>query len=69
LDVGAEKLRLDREISRLSDEIRRILDLLENRDFVTKAPDNIVTKHRERHANCVKEAAVLEQRLAELHDI
>lgn len=69
LDLDAEKLRLNREISRLLDEIKRVVELLENRDFVTKAPEQIVTKHRDRHVNCMKEVAVLKERLAELHGI
>jgi valyl-tRNA synthetase len=66
VDLDAERARLDREIAQLVDEVDRVITLLDNRNFVQKAPAEIVQKHRDRKAAAESEMAVLRQRLETL---
>ena len=50
IDVGAERVRLDKEIARRRQELARIEGKLGNAGFVAKAPADVVAKERERAA-------------------
>ena len=66
VDLDAERARLEREIDQLVDEVDRVITLLDNRNFVQKAPAEIVQKHRDRQTAAEAEMAVLRQRLETL---
>ena len=66
VDVDAERERLTGEISEVEDEIKRASDLLGNENFVSRAPEHVVNKHRERLADAEERKALLEERLANL---
>ena len=66
VDLDAERSRLEREIAQLVNEVDRVLTLLDNQDFVRKAPAEIVQKHRDRKAAAETEMAVLRERLETL---
>jgi len=48
IDLKAESARLEKEISKLTDEIRRIDDRLTNASFISRAPEEVVEELRER---------------------
>ena len=51
IDVGIEKVRLDKEIKRLEGQIFGLEKKLSNDQFLTKAPDQIVKQEREKLKN------------------
>ena len=48
VDVGAERDRLDKEIARLENEIRKAEGKLGNASFVERAPPAVVAQEKER---------------------
>jgi valyl-tRNA synthetase len=48
VDVGAERERLDKEIARLENEIRKAEVKLGNSSFVERAPPAVVAQEKER---------------------
>ena len=64
---------LDRERSRLRGEIERLQGLsastskkLDNENFVSRAPDEVVQKERDKLAQYDEQASKLQEKLAEL---
>ena len=64
---------LDRERSRLREEIARLQDLsagtrkkLENENFVSRAPEEVVQKERDKLAQYEEQASKLKEKLTEL---
>jgi valyl-tRNA synthetase len=51
VDVGAEKIRLGKEIARLQNEITKAHSKLANEAFVAKAPPAVITQERQRVAD------------------
>jgi valyl-tRNA synthetase len=51
VDVGAEKIRLGKEIARLQNEITKAHSKLGNEAFVAKAPPAVITQERQRVAD------------------
>jgi valyl-tRNA synthetase len=66
VDIEAERERLAREISDVEDEIKRASDLLGNGNFVQRAPEDVVNKHRERLADAQERLSLLQERLSGL---
>ena len=66
IDVAGEKARLEGEISRLEGEIGRLDGKLANRDFLVKAPAEVVEKQRERRAESDRARAKLSEALDRL---
>jgi len=63
IDVAAELARLDKEITRLGQEVARVEAKLSNESFVARAPADVVAKERAKIAdNQRAQAALLEQR-------
>lgn len=56
IDLDRERQRLESEASRLEDLLSRTRDRLENRQFLEKAPADVVERERE------KERSLAEQR-------
>ena len=48
IDVGAEKARLEKEIEKTEQDLKRINGKLGNENFVAKAPEEVVAKEREK---------------------
>jgi valyl-tRNA synthetase len=51
IDMGAERIRLAREIEKCKAEIKKIDAKLANQNFVAKAPPEVVEENRERRAD------------------
>jgi valyl-tRNA synthetase len=66
VDIAAERERLTKEINEVSEEIKRASDLLGNENFVSRAPEHVVSKHRERLADANERKELLEERLNSL---
>jgi valyl-tRNA synthetase len=60
IDVAEEKARLEKEISRLADDIQKIDRNLANRQFLDKAPADVVEKQKERRADAEQARAKLD---------
>ena len=60
IDVAEEKARLEKEISRLADDIQKIDRKLANRQFLDKAPPDVVEKQKERRADAEQARAKLD---------
>jgi valyl-tRNA synthetase len=48
IDLAAERTRLDKERQKLQEEIDRLVQKLQNPNFVDKAPPEVIDEHRER---------------------
>jgi valyl-tRNA synthetase len=59
VDLEQERRRLDREIARMVDEVKRFDKKLANQQFLERAPEDVILEQRERRA----EAEAMRQRL------
>ena len=66
VDVDAERARLEREIAENEADIARIDARLQDEGFISKAPQHVVEKERERLSVQRDRAAKLQERLTEL---
>jgi len=66
VDLKAERERLARELAEVAGLIPRGEELMADKDFVTKAPDYVVQREREKLANNKAREAKLKARLASL---
>ncbi len=66
VDLAAEKVRLEREVKKLGDEIGKIDAKLANASFVSRAPEHVVEEQRERRAEAEDARAKLTQALERL---
>jgi valyl-tRNA synthetase len=48
IDIGVERLRLEREIEKIDDEVEKIDRKLGNPQFVAKAPEEVIEEQRSR---------------------
>jgi valyl-tRNA synthetase len=48
IDLDAERNRLGRELTKAEDELKKVNAKLTNENFVTRAPESVVTEMRER---------------------
>jgi valyl-tRNA synthetase len=63
VDEGADRQRLNQQISRSEENVQRLQKQLENSDFVNKAPEPVVAAARERHAEAVEQLEKLQEKL------
>ncbi len=61
IDFAKERARLEKELKKAEDEIARFDAKLSNEQFVSRAPEDVLTEQREKRA----EAAALAVRLGE----
>ncbi|HET9016993.1 MAG TPA: valine--tRNA ligase [Thermomicrobiaceae bacterium] len=66
VDLDAERSRLRADIDAVEAEIARASELLANENFVARAPDHVVARHRERLSAAQERLALLQSRLGEL---
>ncbi|MBE3575761.1 MAG: valine--tRNA ligase [Firmicutes bacterium] len=68
VDIDQERQRLQKEVSQLQAEIRRLQGKLANPSFVQKAPAEVVEKERQRLRDAEDSVRKLQTHLAELSD-
>jgi valyl-tRNA synthetase len=68
VDLDAEREKLGRELERVAQEMARAQAQLDNADFTSKAPKEIVQKEQEKLESLRVQRAKLQERLAELSD-
>ena len=66
LDVSAERERLQKEIKKLRGDLERTESKLGNRDFLSRAPKEVVEKEKARQAEMGQMLAKLEESLKQL---
>lgn len=66
IDVAAERARLEKEIERLQNEVRKCEAKLGNERFVSKAPEAIVNQEKARLADFLKALQNNTEQLAKL---
>ena len=59
----AETERLQKEVDRLNKELKRSLSKLENEKFLSRAPEEVVAKERERRSTYESQLHILEEQL------
>ncbi|MBS0271348.1 MAG: valine--tRNA ligase [Proteobacteria bacterium] len=68
VDVKVEKDRIQKELSKISSEIEGIKKKLSNKDFMSRAPQDIVDTQQKRLENALFSSQKLEQALERLND-
>jgi valyl-tRNA synthetase len=66
IDFAKERARLEKELKKAEDEIRRIDAKLSNEQFVSRAPEEVLTEQREKRAEYAATAARLKEAVARL---
>jgi valyl-tRNA synthetase len=69
IDVEAEKTRISNELAKIEKEMAKISIKLENENFVTKAPEEVVNKIRDGIAEYKQQISKLEEYRTELGNI
>ena len=68
IDISGEKVRLEKEISRLEGQLKASYSKLSNPSFIAKAPKEVVIKEREKEAFNKEQLVKLKAGLAALSD-
>jgi len=63
IDLDHERMRLRGEIERLRTQVALTANKLENQNFVAKAPEEVVTKERDKLSRFQERSAKLEEKL------
>jgi valyl-tRNA synthetase len=66
IDVGAEKSRLAKEITRIEGEVRKCEAKLGNANFVANAPAEVVAQERQRIADWTHQALAMREQVLKL---
>ncbi|HEV2650076.1 MAG TPA: valine--tRNA ligase, partial [Rhizomicrobium sp.] len=66
IDFAKERARLDKDLKRANDEIARFDAKLSNEQFVSRAPEDVLTEQREKRAEAAATAARLKEALGRL---
>jgi len=66
IDFAKERARLEKELKKAHDEIDRFDAKLANEQFVSRAPEEVLTEQREKRAEAVALAARLKEAVARL---
>jgi valyl-tRNA synthetase len=66
IDFAKERARLEKELKKALEEIARFDTKLSNEQFVSRAPEDVLTEQRERHADAAALATRLKEAIARL---
>ena len=66
IDIEAERLRLEKEISKLESGLKTVSGKLDNKKFMEKAPEAVVSKEREKEQSMIGALQALKQKLNQL---
>jgi valyl-tRNA synthetase len=68
IDIAAEAQRVDRELQKVAQELERVNRKLSNRDFLARAPAEVVAKERETQRELGEASGKLARHLGMLRD-
>ncbi len=68
IDIEAEQLRLEKEISKLESGLKIVSGKLDNRKFMENAPEEVVSKEREKEQSMTGALQALKQKLNQLDE-
>jgi valyl-tRNA synthetase len=66
IDVAAERDRLQKEMARVREEIDRVQRKIDSPEFVSRAPEDVVSENRTRHEELTEKLRKLESNLGHL---
>jgi valyl-tRNA synthetase len=66
IDFAKERARLEKELKTANDEIARFDAKLDNEQFVSRAPEDVLTEQREKRSEAIATAARLKEAVARL---
>jgi valyl-tRNA synthetase len=66
IDLGAEKARLTKEITRIETEIKKCEGKLNNANFVANAPTEVVQQERQRITDWTQQISALREQAQKL---
>ncbi|MBT7696670.1 MAG: valine--tRNA ligase [Desulfobacterales bacterium] len=69
VDFAKETQRLEKEISKITKELVAISKKLNNEDYISKAPEHVVNKTKEKHENCIEKQEKLEVTLKKIKEM
>jgi valyl-tRNA synthetase len=69
IDIGAEKSRLEKELTKVAADIARVDAKLGNADFVARAPDEVVEGEREKREDAVARQGKINEALERLKSV
>ncbi|RKJ45549.1 valine--tRNA ligase, partial [Butyricicoccus sp. 1XD8-22] len=69
INLEEEIARLEKELEKWAKEVKLVLGKLSNEKFVSKAPEELVAKEREKLADYQEKHEAVEKRLAELKNM
>ena len=67
IDVEKERVRLDRELKKVSEDIEKIDKKLTNEKFIQKAPEKVILENRKRLLNAEDKKSKLEMAMSRLN--
>jgi valyl-tRNA synthetase len=53
IDIKAERERMERELNKVGVDIQKIVNKLNSHEFIDRAPEEVVTENRTRHADLI----------------
>jgi valyl-tRNA synthetase len=66
INAEAERERLNKEMVRVKDEIDKVREKINSQDFVSRAPEEVVSENRTRHNELLEKLRKLESNLSHL---
>ena len=66
IDIEAERLRLEKEVSKLESGLKTVSGKLDNKKFMEKAPEAVVSREREKEQSMIGALQALKQKLNQL---
>ncbi len=69
IDFAQEINRLDKEISKLTNELNIVSKKLRNEDFLSKAPEHVVQKVKEKHKTLIEKQQNLQTNLDKIREL
>jgi valyl-tRNA synthetase len=66
INVEAERERLNKETVRVKEEIEKVWKKLNSQDFISRAPEEVVSENRARHEELLEKLRKLESNVSHL---
>jgi len=69
IDFTKEKLRLEKEISKLGTELTKVAKKLENEGFLSKAPADVIEKVRQKQSTLLEKQQKIQTNLDKIKEV